>query len=387
MKFSELAIDPIFDVALAKEQIVEPTPIQIATIPEVLKNKNIYISSETGTGKTLAFLLPLCQKIDTTITALQILVAVPTHELAMQIQQQILTLNNNGNLNIRSQVLIGSTAIKRQIEKLKKKPHIVIGSVGRINELIKMRKLKVHTVKTIVIDEADRMLYGDSIAGVKQVIKSTLRDRQLIFVSATEQKECNNEIAKICPDIHNIYIGANKINSNLEHLYLYCEERKKVELLRKLINAENPKKTIVFIHRNASAEMIVAKLTFHKFNVVDIHAAYDKIQRKNALQQFRNGKANILIASDIVARGLDIKDVTHIINYDTPAQSKAYLHRVGRTARAGKTGKAISFLTQQELRLIKRFERELNITIKPIHIKEGKIQPSLHPTTIDNHEN
>jgi superfamily II DNA/RNA helicase len=373
MTFTESGILPALVAALAKENITEPMPIQVAAIPALLEGKNAYLNSETGTGKTLAYLLPLLCRIDPAVAELQAMVLAPTHELAIQIQRVVGTLVQNSGLPIRTVLLIGGTAIPRQLEKLKKKPHLIIGSPGRVRDLIIMKKLKPQAVRSVVVDEADRLLSDDSLVSVRNILYATPRTRQVVFVSATEHTTATASANTLAPDLVMIRAGATPVNPNIEHLYLVCEERDKPELLRKLIHALNPERAIVFVHRNEKAEVIAGKLAFHKLPASDLHGAYDKSERKKAMDDFRKGDTRILIASDIAARGLDIADVTHIFNVDAPTESKAYLHRVGRTARAGAKGHAISLLTENELRLVKRYEAELGIKLAEVILREGEV--------------
>lgn len=373
MTFTESGILPALVDALAKENINEPMPIQVAAIPALLEGKNAYLNSETGTGKTLAYLLPLLCRIDPAVAELQAMVLAPTHELAIQIQRVVGTLVQNSGLPIRTVLLIGGTAIPRQLEKLKKKPHLIIGSPGRVRDLIIMKKLKPQAVRSVVVDEADRLLSDDSLVSVRNILYATPRTRQVVFVSATEHTTATASANTLAPDLVMIRAGATPVNPNIEHLYLVCEERDKPELLRKLIHALNPERAIVFVHRNEKAEVIAGKLAFHKLPASDLHGAYDKSERKKAMDDFRKGDTRILIASDIAARGLDIADVTHIFNVDAPTESKAYLHRVGRTARAGAKGHAVSLLTEPELRLVKRYETELGIKLNRVVLREGEV--------------
>jgi superfamily II DNA/RNA helicase len=373
MTFAELEIPPALVAALAKQGITEPTDIQVAALPALLAGKDAYINSETGTGKTLAYLLPLFCRIDLKLEATQVIVVVPTHELAIQIQRQSCDLAQNSGMPIRSLLLIGGTSMDRQIDKLKKKPQIVVGSPGRIRELIGMNKLKPQSVRTLVIDEADRLLCGDGIESTRAIIKTAPGKRQLVFVSATEQPESEREISALAPDIVMLRTAAAPVNPNIEHSYLVCEERDKADFLRKLLHAMQPERAIVFVHRNETAENVAAKLAHHKIPVADLHGAYEKSERKQAMDDFRSARVRVLIASDLAARGLDIQGVTHIFNLDVPTQSKAYLHRVGRTARAGAKGHAVSLLTEQEVRLVRRYQTELGITMTPIRLREGMV--------------
>ena len=369
--FSDLGIIPALESALAADGITEPTAIQVEAIPTLLAGKNAYLSSETGTGKTLAYLLPLFAQIDPGQRTLQVIIVVPTHELAMQIFAVGRDLAQQAGLHIRVQALIGGVSTKRQLEKLKSKPHIIVGTPGRISELIKIRKIKPHTVKSIIVDEVDRLLVGESLTEIRGIIKATLRERRLVFVSATQRAETSQEAAVLAPDLVQIRAGADQVNAAIEHFYIECEERDKPEVLRKLLRALRPERAIVFMHRNANAEVLAAKLAHHQIAVVDLHGAHDNARRKKAIDDFRQADAKVLIASDIAARGLDIRGVSHVFNFDIPTQSKDYLHRVGRTSRAGSAGCAVSLMTAQELRLVKRYRSELDIALRVGHLSRG----------------
>ena len=371
MSFSDLGIIPALESALAADGITEPTAIQVEAIPALLAGKNAYLSSETGTGKTLAYLLPLFAQIDPGQRTLQVIIVVPTHELAMQIFAVGRDLAQQAGLHIRVQALIGGVSTKRQLEKLKSKPHIIVGTPGRISELIKIRKIKPHTVKSIIVDEVDRLLVGESLTEIRGIIKATLRERRLVFVSATQRAETSQEAAVLAPDLVQIRAGADQVNAAIEHFYIECEERDKPEVLRKLLRALRPERAIVFMHRTANAEVLAAKLAYHQIAVVDLHGAHDNARRKKAIDDFRQADAKVLIASDIAARGLDIRGVSHVFNFDIPTQSKDYLHRVGRTSRAGSAGCAVSLMTAQELRLVKRYRSELDIALRVGHLSRG----------------
>lgn len=373
MKFTELGIEKTLEGALLKEKITEPTKVQVESAAVLLAGKDAYISSPTGTGKTLAYLLPLLSMVDSSLDLLQVIVIAPTHELVIQIQEQVKILIEHSGLPIRSQAIIGGVSIQRQKEKLKAKPHVIIGSPGRILDLISARKLKVHHVTSIVLDEVDRLLFGEVLESIGDIIRSTLKGRQLIFVSATVRKESAQTAAKLSPELVNVHIDANRVADSIRHLYFVTEQRDKPDLLRKLIHAFHAERSIVFLHRNENADQIAAKLAHHKLSVAQIHSACDKITRQKALKDFRGGNIQVLISSDISARGLDVKGVTHIFNLDIPANSKDYLHRVGRTGRAGASGFAVSLMTEQELRFVERYSHELHITMIPAHLKYGKI--------------
>ena len=370
MNFLKLNILSELDNALKAEGITAPTAIQEKAIPPLLNFSNAYISSETGTGKTLAFLLPILTKLDAASKNLQAIILTPTNELASQIQDQLLRLNQNSDLNFRSQLLIGSGSSKRQLEKLKKKPHIIVGSPGRIFDFIKKRKLKVHTLNSLVIDEADKMLLDESLKLIEKIIRSLPRDVQKIFVSATNQPKSNSIAEEICGKIKKIHTGTNKIANNIEHSFIIARENEKPEILLKFFQKNKPKKTIIFAHKNETAANIAKHLIANRIAAGEIHGKCDKHQKVQTLAKFKNGKIKALVASDIAARGLDINNVSHIINYDIPGQSKNYLHRAGRTGRMGKNGCCLSLITPEEKNVPKRFDKELKIKFNQITINE-----------------
>jgi superfamily II DNA/RNA helicase len=228
----------------------------------------------------------LYSKIDPKLANAQVMVIAPTHELAIQIQRECTNLSQLSGLPIRVVLLIGGTPRERQLEKLKKKPHVVIGSPGRIRELIEDGKLKTHYVRAIVVDEADRVLTSESLDDLRVIAKSTLRDRAFIFVSATEHAEAAEAISTLAPDIARIKTGAPPVNSNIEHLYLVCEERDKPELVRKLIHAMKPNRAMIFVHKKETAEILASKLAHHKMRVADLHGAHDKEDRRGRWTTF-----------------------------------------------------------------------------------------------------
>jgi superfamily II DNA/RNA helicase len=373
MTFTDIGVNPDLVAALAKQRITEPTPIQTVAYPVLSAGKDAYLNAETGTGKTLAYLVPLFGRIDAKLPATQLVILAPTHELALQIQRQCCDLAVNAGWAISTLLLIGGTLIDRQIEKLKKKPQVVVGSPGRIRELIQLKKLKAHLIKTVVVDEADRLLVDESLPMIRELLHVVPRDRQLVFVSATEQPESAGVIASLAPGLVMLQTAAVPMNPNIEHLALVCEERDKPDLLRSLLHALKPERSMVFVHRTETAEIVAAKLAYHHVSVAQLHGAFDKQERKQAMEDFRSGRASVLIASDVAARGLDIPGITHIFNLDAPTLSKAYLHRVGRTARAGASGVAVTLLTEAEASLPRRYEQELGITVHPIRLREGRL--------------
>lgn len=374
--FKELGLNEQLIQGLEKQNITSPTKIQELVIPEAIENKDIIGESHTGSGKTLAFLLPLFEKIDTSKREMQALILAPTHELVMQIENQVKLLAKNSEIPVTSLAVMGDVNIDKQIKKLKDiKPHIIVGSTGRVLDLIKKKKkITAHTIKTIVIDEADNLLDNTSSAMVKDVIKTTMRDRQLMVFSATINSKTLATAKELMKEPV-IFKNEEKqsLNPNIEHLYIEVDPRDKFETLRKLIAAVNPKKALVFVNKGYEINIIKDKLTFHNKSCFAIHKGISKEQRQNALESFRNGKINILVSSDISARGLDINDITHVINLDFPKSSQEYLHRAGRTARGSHSGQTISLVSNKEKAAIRIYERDFGIKISKKTLFHGKL--------------
>lgn len=371
--FKALDINEKVVEGLQKEGITSPTTIQKETITLAIENKDIIAEAVTGSGKTLSYLLPSFERIDVDSKELHTIVLAPTHELVVQINNVIKSLAKSSDYPVRSTTIIGEVNIKRQIENLKSKPHIIVGTPGRVLELIKMKKIKAHQVKTIVIDEADKLLSDNNIDTVKAVIKTTLRDRQILVFSASINKIAIDRATELMKEPQLINISDEKVNVDIEHLCVITYQRDKINSLRRLIHATKPTKAIVFINKNDLIQEVVTKLNYHKINAVGIFGNATKADRKKALDAFKSGKSNILVASDLVARGLDLQDITHVINLDVPVNLNEYIHRVGRTGRAGKKGTAISIITENEIQFLMKIEELNGIEFEAKTIYEGKL--------------
>lgn len=372
--FIELGIQAELVEALAKEGIVQPTEIQKLTIPLILSNRDVAGQSETGSGKTLAYLLPVLQKLDRNKRENQVLILTPTHELALQVQRQIQDLSRHLAATITSAAIIGNVNIARQIEKLKEKPHIIVGSAGRILELIQKRKISAQSLKTIVLDEADQLLDERNIQTVKAVLKTAYKDSQILLFSATLSQDAIGQAAGFLKDpaIQRMTMKATVVPTII-HQHFMCEQRDKLELLRKLVRHLEPARALIFINKTEEIEKTVERLSYHGLDAVAISGASQKENRRQAMADFRTGKTQLLVASDLAARGLDIKNITHIFNLDIPEEPQLYLHRVGRTGRAGQSGMAISLVTQGELPLLHKIENSLKISILLQRLSFGKV--------------
>ncbi len=372
--FEKIGVSVQLATGLGKAKIDVPTGIQTKVIPLSLAGKDIIGQSATGTGKTLAYLLPLFQKIDVNKREMQAIILAPTHELAIQIQRQIEVLSKNSEIAVTSTPIIGNVNIARQIEKLKEKPHIIVGSSGRILELIQKKKITSQTIKTIVIDEADRLLDDRNVDSVKAVLKTTLKDRQILLFSATINPNTLAVAKGIMRDPEVITIAEERNNRpDILHMYFVAEQRDKIEMIRKMVRLINAKRALVFINKSDSIEETTEKLVYHGLKAASIHGSSVKGDRKKSLEDFRKGNVQLLVASDVAARGLDITGIDYVFNLDLPEDPQVYLHRVGRTGRAGESGIAISIITKQEVALIHRYEKLLNINIVEKQMEHGKI--------------
>ena len=372
--FAELGIQGALVQGLAKAGITVPTQIQEEVIPEVLAGKDVVGQSATGTGKTLAFLLPLFQKIDHARRDTQAIVLAPTHELAMQIFREAQLLADNSGLPVTSAVIIGDVNIARQIDRLKERPHLLVGSSGRILELIQKRKINAQTVKTIVLDEADRLLDDNHRVSVTAIIKATQKDRQLLLFSATIPTAALEKAVGISNDAVVVTIAAPAaVPAEIEHLYFVVETRDKIEFLRKLLASLQVDRALVFVNTSAAIEETVAKLCHHGVAATGIHGSSVKKDRQGAMESFRDGRTGVLVASDLAARGLDIAGVRCVINLELPEDPQAYQHRAGRTGRAGATGMTLSIIDRAEEKRIAFLEKKLNVKILPKRLAFGKI--------------
>lgn len=370
--FEQLQIEHVYVSKLQERGMEQPTPIQAEAIPAILQGKDTIVQSQTGTGKTLAYLLPALQRIDPEQKQLQVLIMVPTRELGMQIMQETEKLTVGSS--IRAQALIGGAAIARQVEKLRLHPHIAVGTPGRISELVKLRKLSLHHIQLVVVDEVDQVFELGSMNDVETVLKGMLRTRQVVFVSATIPESIAAVSRKWMNEPTVIRINPSQLTSEtLEHLYFVCEEREKVDTLRKLVRLINPPSAIVFINITDDIAEVVGKLQYVGLSVEALYGEAGKQERAKVMNDFREGKFQLLLATDIAARGLDIEGVTHVFHLDPATNAEYYLHRVGRTGRMGRKGTAISIITKKELFILEKFEKALGITIQPKAMYQGRV--------------
>lgn len=368
--FSNLGLKESIIQILSKLDISTPSLIQQKTIPEVLQNKNVVFESETGTGKTFAYLLPLIQNLENCKSNEdKIIILAPTYELASQIKLTAFQVTS-----LKASLFIGGTPIKRQIEVLKDKPQIIIGNPSRILELIHLKKLKTSNVRALVLDEADRLVSVEIADETKKLISTIPCDAQFIACTATLNQNTKHTLKGLFSNLSEIILPKEDILSRkITHYALFAESRDKISTLKSFILAENPEKVLVFTSRADQVENIAQKLQYKKVDCMTLHAKTDKKERKAAIDRFRNGKCRILITSDLASRGLDIPGITHIVQMDLPSNEDFFVHRSGRTARAGKSGINVVIGDEYEMRKYAALEKKFGLKVYPKMLYKGKL--------------
>ncbi|MGZ4135101.1 MAG: DEAD/DEAH box helicase [Tumebacillaceae bacterium] len=357
--------------ALEKAGIKTPTPIQEQAIPLIQQGRDVVGHSQTGTGKTLAYLLPQLQRIDTAKRDLQVLILAPTRELTMQIEGAIQQYTEGSE--IRSLALVGGANIDRQLERLKEKPHIVVGTPGRVNDILKRKKMKVHEVKSITVDEVDQMLDMGFMGEVDAIVKSTLRDRQLLFFSATVSADSKRIAQKWMKEPIFIKAERGEQAGQIEHVWFGTGKEDKLDTLRRLVRAYNAERAMVFVNETKRVWWAVQELRKLGLTADGMHGEAAKIQREQAMSGFREGKFQLLITTDLGARGLDVEGVTHVFHLDPATDADHYVHRAGRTGRGTASGVSVSIVTPDEMFIIRKFEKALDITIQSKGLEQGTI--------------
>lgn len=370
--FRDLALPPALVAHLEERDINQPTAIQEQAIPVIAEGRDLIAESQTGTGKTLAYLLPAMNGIDEGTRDVQVVVLVPTRELGMQIVREAEKIG--AVLGLSVQQLIGGAALSRQVEKLRTHPQVVVGTPGRILELIKLRKLSLHGVKTLIVDEVDQVFDLGSKQEVERILGKTLRTRQILFFSATVSPAIREMADKWMNDPAEIRIKPEKkAAESLTHLYFVTEERDKIDLLRRVVRHFNPKAAIVFLNDTEDVAELTSKIAHSGLSIKALYGDSGKQERANVMKGFREGRFQLLLATDVAARGLDFPGLTHVINFDLPIDAEHYVHRAGRTGRMGRAGTVISLLAEKERFIIAKFSKALRVDFAEQKLFAGKL--------------
>lgn len=360
--FMQLGITDTLAKLLYKNGIKTPTEIQRAAIPAIFKGRDIVGRSETGTGKTLAYLLPVMQRIRTDTENTQVLIMTPTRELAKQVFQVAGTFAKDMNIDVTD--VIGGRTIENQIQKLKRDPHIVIGTPGRLLDHLKRRTLDISNAGVVVLDEADQMLAAGFREDIDALIDVMPKKKQVLLFSATMTEEAKKLSHKYMKSAFTIDVSEKAVASTVEQRVYETTKTRKLALLIRHLNSMNPYMALVFCNTREGAHELAGELQVNTDFVVDeIHGDMTQGQRNQVIREFAKAKIQILVASDIAARGIDVEGVTHVFNYDIPRNLEYYIHRIGRTGRAGTNGISITYATPEDGSILRRLEKSIRETI------------------------
>ena len=354
--FNDLQIAPIIMDALSNMGFEEPTPIQEMTIPLAMMGRDVIGQAQTGTGKTAAYGIPMIDRCEKESEYIQALVITPTRELAIQVAEE---LNKIGNLKkIRALPIYGGQEMERQIRALRNRPNIIVGTPGRLMDHMRRRTIRLQQIKMLVLDEADEMLNMGFKEDIEEILKQAPEERQNLLFSATMPLHIQNLAREFMQNPQLVQIDPREVTvSNIEQEYIETPEKLKLDVLCRLLDIQNPDLAIVFGRTKRRVDEIAEALSKRGYSADGIHGDLSQNQRDTVMRKFRSGTIDVLVATDVAARGLDITGVTHIYNFDIPQDAEGYVHRIGRTGRAGETGLAITFVTSREIGHLKYIEQ------------------------------
>ena len=368
--FSSLGISNDFQKALQENKLIVPTDIQIKSIPVLLEQDTDFIGlAQTGTGKTAAFGLPILQNIDPSKNEIQALILSPTRELVQQINKQLFRFTKYAPTKIFSEELYGGVKIDQQIENLKRPTHFIVATPGRLIDLIERGALDLTKIKTIVLDEADEMLSMGFKQDLNRILNYTNGTRKTWLFSATMPDEIKRIVKTyMSPDAVRVEVDADTlVNKNISHQYIQVNGKEKYNALVNFLE-ENPKgRGIIFCKTRAGVQNLTEYLSEDDFSVAGLEGDMGQRDRDKVMRSFKNESKRLLVATDVAARGIDVKDLAFVLHYQLPEQLEYYTHRSGRTARAGKKGISLAIVTATELGRLREIEEDLNIKSKQIH--------------------
>jgi ATP-dependent RNA helicase DeaD len=373
--FADLGLSEAMLAALAKATYERPTPIQAGLIPRALAGVDVLGQARTGTGKTAAFVIPILERLKPHRKAggPQALILVPTRELAVQVREEVVKLAHGRR--IHSVALYGGKPIRGQIEKLNRGAEIIIGTPGRVLDHIGRGTLTLADITCVVLDEADRMLDIGFRPDIEKILRRCPRTRQTLLLSATVAPPVERLARNYMRDPESLNFSPTEVGvDTIEQFYLAVDQDRKFELLGHLLKREEPRQAIVFCRTKRGTEKIGQRLKKRFSNVDAIHGDLAQSARDRIMTAFREGKIKILVATDVVGRGIDVSSISHIINYDIPQFCDDYVHRVGRTGRMGREGVAFTFVTPAEGNELTRIEMRINRLLKRDEIKDFETQ-------------
>jgi len=367
-KFEELKINPLLIKGIEKMKFEAMTEIQEKVIPIALKMVDIIAQAPTGTGKTIAYALPILNKIDVSIEAIQTIVIAPTRELAVQITKEINTVAFYLK-DVKAVAIYGGESIDRQILALKKRPQIIVATPGRLMDHMERRTVRLDNVTTVVLDEADEMLNMGFKEDIDFILTNIKLKHQTMMFSATISKEIERIANQFLDKPVSIRIAASQLTvSTISQKMIEVKEKDKIEIIARLIDINDYKLVMIFCNTKKTVDEVTSQLLIRGFMTEALHGDMKQMQRDRVMNRFRSGLINILVASDVAARGLDIDDVDVVINYDVPTDEEYYVHRIGRTGRAQKSGLSITLVTRMEKNRLKAIANYSKAVITPMNI-------------------
>lgn len=341
--FADFPFKPALHANVAKRNYTSPSPIQDQAIPLILEGRDVIGLANTGTGKTAAFLLPIINSLNTHSPRGSVLIMAPTRELAVQIQEQFRAFS--AGMQIYDAICVGGTNIDRQIRDLRRGAHVIIGTPGRLKDLMNRRELKLDNISVLVLDEADRMLDMGFINDIRHIVSQTPEDRQTLFFSATITPTIKDLVHTFLRNPAEVQVRTTDTSEHVEQDIVEAASKdEKLEKLLNMLSEEEFEKVLVFGETKFGVQRLSDHLEHSGLSSVAIHGNKSQSQRQRALKTFKDGRAKILVATDVAARGLDIPNVSHVINFDQPATYEDYVHRIGRTGRGGARGTAYTFV-------------------------------------------
>lgn len=375
-KFQKFKLSKEIMKSLDALEYKEPTGVQEKVIPEALFNKDLIVKSQTGTGKTGAFVIPLCEKVKWEENDPQVLILSPTRELAIQIGEDVKNIGRYKR--IKGVSVYGKAPFKDQAQELKGKTHIVIGTPGRVLDHIDRGTFNTSNIKYLVIDEADEMLNMGFIRQVEGVIRRIPKKRVTMLFSATIPEEIQELCSKHLNRPVNIEVESNGlVVDRIENILFRVKGEEKLKYLRMLLAKEKPETAVIFCRTKENVDVEYDYLNSLGYSVDKIHGGMLQKDRISTMERFKKGDFRILVATDIASRGIDVEGITHVINIDVPLEKEAYVHRIGRTARAGKSGKAITFVTPYEDRFLNDIEEYIGFKIPEKSLEEIALDEKL----------
>jgi ATP-dependent RNA helicase DeaD len=365
--FQDFEISQPLKKAISKMGFEEATPIQAQTIPVTLEGNDVIGQAQTGTGKTAAFGIPLIEKIDVNSPRIQAIVIAPTRELAIQVSEELYKIGYYKRVQVLS--VYGGQEIGRQIRALKKGPQIIVGTPGRMLDHINRKTIRLQDVQTVVLDEADEMLNMGFIEDIESILKEVPSDHQTLLFSATMPKPIQAIAERFMHEPKVIKTKSKEVTvANIEQYYIETQEQKKFDALTRLLDIQAPELAIVFGRTKRRVDELSEALQTRGYAAQGIHGDLTQGKRMKVLRQFKERSIDILVATDVAARGLDISGVSHVYNFDLPQDPESYVHRIGRTGRAGKQGKAMTFVTPREIPHLKNVEATTKRRMEPMTV-------------------